>query len=183
MTIGRGIHFMSSAGRREAGQFVASRLGAFAVRRDAVVIAVSPGGLMVAGEIAAVLEAPLTVLVAPRVLRRGEVRCACAVDRDVILVDDGLSGSGPIRRVLSCVRGERPRRVLVVVPYIDRATFERLSAEADGVVSAIITEYIATVRALYDESPNAPPSWMLDLPVVDDDSVLVSQIRRSPLAR
>jgi putative phosphoribosyl transferase len=56
------------------------------------------------------------------------------VDRDVVLVDDGLATGSTARAALAALRPQRPRRLVLAVPVASPRTVEALSDEADEIV-------------------------------------------------
>jgi predicted phosphoribosyltransferase len=103
--------------RREAGRALAGRLGAYAGRRDVIVLGLPRGGVPVAAEVARALHAPLDVLVVRKLGVPGHEELALGavasggfcVLNDSIVRDLGL-GEATIERVARTEGAELARR-------------------------------------------------------------------------
>ena len=55
-------------------------------------------------------------------------------DREVILIDDGISAGTTMLAAVACVRSRAPKRVIVATPVASKRACERLGREADEVI-------------------------------------------------
>jgi predicted phosphoribosyltransferase len=126
-------------GRRQAGKLLATRLDAFA-DSSPLIIALSPGGTIVADAVAAALRARLALWCVPS----PDVR-----SRTVIAVDDGLLEVAPARAALRAMRSRTPTHLVLAVPVADRAASLELRADVDVVVSLQLEDDLPSVAARY----------------------------------
>jgi len=126
-------------GRRYAGKLLATRLESL---RDAnaLVVALSPGGTIVADAIAIALGARLSLwwsVPSPDV--RG---------RTVIAVDDGIVTAEPARPILRAISAQVPTRIVLATPIADRAALYDLHAHVD-VVALQVEDDLTSVASRY----------------------------------
>jgi putative phosphoribosyl transferase len=149
--------------RRDAGAALGKELLKRGDWQDPVVLALAPGGVPVAAEVARELDAPLDVLVpagpdrnAERErLYRGEHLPPVPVEgREVILVDDSVATGATMRAAVQAVRPLAPSRVVIAVPVGASESCEALRSVADGVVCARTPEPFGGVAQWYSEFPN-----------------------------
>lgn len=103
---------MSFASRQDAGQKLGRHLLNEGVRAD-VVVGLPRGGVVVAAEVAHVLNAPLGVLVVRKIghPQHREFAVGALAENDVVLVDEGVVGSNETTRAMvsEVIREERER--------------------------------------------------------------------------
>lgn len=73
------------------------------------------------------------------------------VDRDVVLVDDGLATGVTAEAALSALKRLRPRRLVLAVPVCASPTRDRLASAADQVVCAAAPPSFLSVGSWYDD--------------------------------
>lgn len=77
-------------------------------------------------------------------------------DREVILVDDGLSSGSVIRTAARAARQHRPARLIIAIPAVAASTLAEFRGEADRVACAVTPAPFHAAGSLYDQS--AAPS-------------------------
>ena len=125
-------------GRRYAGKLLATRLESLR-EANALVIALSPGGLIVADAIAIAIGGRLSRWTAPT----PDVRA-----RTVIAVDDGIVASESVRAVLATMRAMVPTHLVFATPIADRCALDEVRREADA-VALQIEEGLTSVASRY----------------------------------
>lgn len=110
----QGVRF---ADRRAAGRALAAELGAFAGRKDVVVLGLPRGGIPVAAEVATRLGLPLDACVVRKLgvpgreeLAMGAIASGGIVELDRALVDELGITQAQVREVIRCEREELERR-------------------------------------------------------------------------
>jgi predicted phosphoribosyltransferase len=193
------------ADRTEAGRQLADRCANIALERP-VVYALPRGGVPVAIEVAARLNAPLDLLLVrkigapaqpelavgaivdslgeeqPQVLINQEIAAASGadseylaaaqarewreierrraaylgerpsispVDRDAVVIDDGVATGATMRVAVQALKRRGARRVIVATPVAPPETVTRLQAEADLVVCLAQPEWFSGISAFY----------------------------------
>ncbi len=116
---------------------------------DAVVLAVSDNGSIVAGAVARSLGAPLEVLRPDEVGSPGSV-LARIVDRTVVLVDDGMTTGSTMVAACDLVREAGARRVVVGVPVAAVDAVGRARTVADEVVVLQVECDVARIADWYE---------------------------------
>jgi predicted phosphoribosyltransferase len=132
--------------RRDAGTKLAQTLQGFAELPDVVVLALSPGGVPIAYEIATALQVPLEVL-------------HVGIDvggHTVIVVDDGLPRGSVMRAAVAVLRVLRADLIVVAVPVADPAALADVHPHADEIVSVLTPDVFGRVGDWYRDF--APPS-------------------------
>ncbi|WP_233863301.1 phosphoribosyltransferase [Paraburkholderia adhaesiva] len=134
--------------RREAGRMLAQHLGAYAGRRDVVVLALPRGGVPVAFEVAAALGAPLDVLPVCKLgvpwqteLAMGALSSNGAQFVDEALVRETGVSAAQLQSAIATARIELGRREL-------RYRGERPPTPVAGRVVLIVDDGIATGASL-----------------------------------
>jgi putative phosphoribosyl transferase len=148
--------------RHDAGVALGKELLKRGDWQDPVVLALAPGGVPVAAEVARELDAPLDVLVpagsdrnAERErLYRGEQLAVPVEGREVILVDDGVVTGATMRAAVQAVGSLAPSRVVIAVPVGASESCDALRGVADGVVCVRTPEPFGGVAQWYSEFPN-----------------------------
>jgi predicted phosphoribosyltransferase len=84
-------------------------------------------------------------------LYRGDRPFPSLVDRDVVLVDDGLATGATMRAAVAACSRQGPRRVLVAVPVAPRETVEAFRREGIEVVAALVPDPFVAVGAWYED--------------------------------
>jgi putative phosphoribosyl transferase len=145
-------------GRMQAGNRLASYLSEYAESPDVVVVALARGGVPVAFELARVLRLPLEILVADRrhestarMYRSGRQPVSLE-GKQVILVDDGLSGESLMRHAVLILRSKKPRRTIVALPAASAEARRLLESEADIVVCPVMLRGAGESAACYEDS-------------------------------
>ncbi len=85
------------------------------------------------------------------------------VDRDVIVVDDGLATGLTAEAALRALRSIHPLRLLLAVPTCARQTADRLAALADAVVYVIAPKHFSAVSQWYDDFTQTSDREVVDL--------------------
>lgn len=148
--------------RRDAGVALGKELLKRGDWQDPVVLALAPGGVPIAAEVARELDAPLDVLVPAGAdrnaererLYRGEHLPVPVQGREVILVDDGVATGATMRAAVQAVRSLAPSRVVIAVPVGASESCEALGSVADSVVCVRTPEPFGGVAQWYSEFPN-----------------------------
>ena len=94
---------------------------------------------------------------------RGGRPVPAVVDRDVIVVDDGLATGLSAEAALRSLRALHPRRLLLAVPACARQTADRLAALADAVVYVIAPKHFSAVSQWYDDFTQTSDREVVDL--------------------
>jgi predicted phosphoribosyltransferase len=94
-------------------------------------------------------------------LYRGERPLPSLVDRDVVVVDDGLATGATMRAAVAACRELQPRRVLAAVPVAARETADAFRREGIDLVAPLVPEPFVAVGA-----------WYADFSAVTDDEVV-----------
>ncbi|HEX2197910.1 MAG TPA: phosphoribosyltransferase family protein [Burkholderiales bacterium] len=122
---------MKFTDRAAAGRALAGRLQHYAGRDNTLVLALPPGGVPVAVEVARNLEAPLDVLLARKLPAELGVPPGAVTQRIVILVDDGLASGATMRAAAAAVRRLQARRIVIALPVAAAGTCAALRGEVD----------------------------------------------------
>lgn len=145
------------ADRRHAGRYLAQRLERLDGTVD-LVLALAPGGVPVAYEVAHVLGVPLDVFAVGKLGLSGRPPVDVA-SRSVVLVDDGLATATAVRAALRVLRARLADRVVVAVPIGSYESVQSMKADADDVVCATTpSPFHDAMEAWYDD--RATPSDM-----------------------
>jgi putative phosphoribosyl transferase len=132
--------------RFEAGRELAGHLLEYADSPDVVVLGLAGGGMPVAFVLARILRLPLDVLVADwqqdfkaRMYRSGR-RAVDVQGKQVIVVDDGLTGESVLRSALRGLRMAGPDRIIVAVPAASSSRCSHLGHAADAIVCPLLMD-------------------------------------------
>jgi len=71
-------------------------------------------------------------------------------NRTVILVDDGIATGSTIRAVITLIRQQQPKRIIVAVPVAPKSVCKELQAEVDKLVCLKMPEPFYAVGLWYD---------------------------------
>lgn len=143
--------------RTAAGRQLALKLSAYANRPDVLVLALPPGGVPVAFEVAQALHAPLDVFLV------GKLGVPDVRGRTVILIDDGLTTGASMRAAIAALRKGQPARIVVAVPVGAPETCEEFRAEADDTVCVHVPDPFYAVGVWYDDFSQTTDEEVHDL--------------------
>lgn len=143
--------------RSSAGHELALRLDRYRDRGDVVVVALPPGGVPVAFEIAQALGAPLEVL--DRVVS-APVELA---SKTVILVDEGLASDGVMRAAVEAIYAQGPSRIVVAVPVGTLLACARVRPAIDELICLITHDYAYAVSPFYESFDPVSDEQIADL--------------------
>lgn len=143
--------------RAAAGRALAAELQAYADRSDVVVLALPPGGVPVAREVARALRVPLDLLIASdgvELIRQralyGGAHCSVSVTgRTVIVVDDGIGDGNSMRDALKALRPARPDWIVVAVPVAPAQAQDLIGTAADEFACVERLQEAADVERCY----------------------------------
>ncbi|RFU47698.1 phosphoribosyltransferase [Paraburkholderia sp. DHOC27] len=162
------------ANRTEAGRALARHLRAYAKRPDVVVLALPPGGVPVAWEVAAALEAPLDLLMVRKLgvpwqeeLAMGALASGGALYVDHALMREAAVGEPEFAQALAAARLELARREILyraARPAVDVTARVAIVVD-DGMATG--ATLLAAVRALRG---HAPAKIVAALPVAPHDA-------------
>lgn len=204
---------MTFSSRQDAGRKLGQRLLELAVEVD-LVAGLPRGGVVVAAEVAGILQRPLDVIVVRKIghpwhrefavgalagdgvvildkdmignnplaqaeledvieeekerLRQYQMKFCHGKKNDfkgrsVLVVDDGLVTGATAEVAVLSARGKEARSVFVAVPVASASAFERLSRQADAVVTLIVDPNFAAVGQYYKQFPQTSDEEVLAL--------------------
>ncbi len=163
---------MTFADRRDAGRRLAAALDHLRDRRP-YVIAVPRGGVVVAREVAAALQAPIDVIV-PRKLRapyNPELAVGAVAEGGAVFIDEEIArgiGAAYLEQEIAVQRGEIARRVQV---YRGTRRLPHLSGRTAIVVDDGIATGATMVAALRAVRALAPDRLVAAVPVAPPDGI------------
>lgn len=163
---------MTFADRRDAGRRLAAALDHLRDRRP-YVIAVPRGGVVVAREVAATLQAPIDVIV-PRKLRapyNQELAVGAVAEGGAVFIDEEIArgiGAAYLEQEIAVQRGEIARRVQV---YRGTRRLPHLSGRTAIVVDDGIATGATMVAALRAVRVLAPDRLVAAVPVAPPDGI------------
>lgn len=163
---------MTFADRRDAGRRLAAVLDHLRDRRP-YVIAVPRGGVVVAREVAASLQAPIDVIV-PRKLRapyNPELAVGAVAEGGAVFIDEEIAGgigTAYLEQEIAVQRGEIARRVQV---YRGTRRLPHLSGRTAIVVDDGIATGATMVAALRAVRALAPDRLVAAVPVAPPDGI------------
>ncbi|MFY9399232.1 MAG: phosphoribosyltransferase family protein [Desulfomonilia bacterium] len=132
--------------REEAGRLLAKELEAYA-DQDTVVLGIPRGGIVVAREVARILNAEFDIILARKLGAPGNPELAIgAVSEDgTLLLDEDLSqGSGPIGELAGYVEDEREKQYTLIAESIDRFRRGRKRSQLEGRAVIVTDDGLAT---------------------------------------
>jgi putative phosphoribosyl transferase len=190
------------ADRVEAGKRLIPALKGL-IDKDAIVLAIPRGGVVVGYEVAKALELPLDVIIPRKIgapsnpelaigamtedgtvlldewlmerlqvsedyirkeseaqkqeiqrrlnLYRGNIPYPNLVNRDVILVDDGIATGSTMKATLASVRNRKAKTVVIAVPVGPPSTILELEEKADHVVCLYTPEAFYAIGQFYED--------------------------------
>src|SRR5579875_1780334 len=161
--------------RADAGRQLARRL-AHLRGEDVVVLGLPRGGVPVAAEVAAALDADLDVIVVRklgvpfqpelgmgavgeggvRVVNRDIVRMAGVTDDDLAVVDDGIATGSTARAACQVARALGARRVVLAVPVAPRGWEARIGTDADEAIALRTPEDFFAIGQFYVDFAQTP---------------------------
>jgi len=142
--------------RREAGRALGAILAPYKAVHPTV-LALPPGGLPVACEVARALDAPLDVLV---VGNAGARLTSPIHGQTVIVVDDGMATGARMRVAVQVLRALDPRHIVVAVPVASRQGLVLARNVADDWACVLAPEPFTAVG-----------EWYADFRPVSDEEV------------
>ena len=150
---------MLFADRGDAGRQLAAKL--WHVRGEAVVVLGVPrGGVPVAFEVARALDAPLDVIVVPKVgvpcgpePVRGDRSTVSIEGRTVVVVDHGVATGSAARAACKAARVRGAKRVVLAVPVAPVDWIHRIGCAVDEYVCLGTPEPFDTIGRYYSAFP------------------------------
>jgi predicted phosphoribosyltransferase len=71
--------------------------------------------------------------------------------KTVILIDDGMATGNTILATINVLKKSNPAKIIVAVPVATETAIEKISSEADEVITLVVPEFFFGVGSFYDE--------------------------------
>ena len=138
--------------RSEAGRELAGLLRSYAHDPAVVVLGLTPGGIVVANEVAIALDVPLDGVMGRT--HRPHRSGAAPIDvegRTAILVDDGIASGATMVAAIAAVRALRPTRVVAAAPVASRESEQLIRQHAAATVLAYTPPRLYDIDLWYED--------------------------------
>ena len=140
--------------REEAGEYLGYELQSYRGLKP-VVLSISSGGLIVAREIARLIDADLDIIISQKITTENHRNFAKKrlKDRIVILADDGLSERVLLQTALKTLRQEEPEALILALPFGPEYIMQNLEKNADEIICLYTSPFFKKTESFYITSP------------------------------
>lgn len=132
--------------RQKAGEVISQKLQKFKGIRNALVLAVPRGGVVIGRAVSDALGIPLGVIYAKKIPTPGQSELAMGArivkrkrfgkmpkvkDKTVILVDDGIATGATVEAAIKYLRGKKVKKIVLAVPVAPKSLVKKLKNLVD----------------------------------------------------
>ena len=154
--------------RQEAGEALSQKLLKFKGIKDAVVLAIPRGGVVIGKIIADTLGMPLGMVYAKKIPTPGQPELAAGAyidrskkfgktpdvkDKTVILTDDGIATGATIETAIKYLKKKRVGKITLAVPVAPRDTVKKLKHLVDKLIILETPAHFGAVGEFYRDFP------------------------------
>ena len=164
--------------RQEAGRFLSRKLLKFKSRKDAFVLAIPRGGVVIGKVVSDALQIPLGVVYAKKIPTPGQPELAAGArivrtkkfgktpevkDKSVILVDDGIATGETTKAAIKYLKRKKARKIILAMPVAPKEIVEKLKCKVDKLVILAIPDYFGAVGEFYRDFPQVSDEEVVKL--------------------
>lgn len=164
--------------RQEAGVLVAKKLQKYKSRKNALVLAIPRGGVVIGKILADELKVPLGVIYAKKIPTPGQPELAAGArivrtskfgktpetkDKEVILTDDGIATGETVKAAIKYLKRKKAKRIILVIPVAPKDTFRKLKKMVDEVIILATPVFFSAVGEFYRDFPQVSDEEVLQL--------------------
>lgn len=160
--------------RQEAGEALSQKLLKFkgslarASVKDALVLAIPRGGVVIGKIVSDALGIPLGVVYAKKIPTPGQPELAAGAritrnkkfgetpnveGKTIILVDDGIATGATVEAAILYLRKKKVKKIILAVPVAPKETVEKLKRRVDKLIILETPTYFGAVGEFYRDFP------------------------------
>ena len=164
--------------RQEAGEILSQKLLKFKGIKNALVLAIPRGGVVIGKAVSDALGIPLGVVYAKKIPTPGQPELAAGAriartkkfgktpdvkDKSVILVDDGIATGATIETAIKYLRKKKVGKITLAVPVAPKETVEKFKHLADKLIILETPIYFGAVGEFYRDFPQVSDEEVIQL--------------------
>lgn len=82
--------------------------------------------------------------------------------KTIVIIDDGVATGNTLLATIRLLRNEKPLKIIVAVPVISKSAAQKISLEADELITVFIPETFYGVGAFYDDFTQVSDEEVID---------------------
>ena len=170
--------------RQEAGGILSQKLLKFkgiiaqACVKNALVLAIPRGGVVIGKIVSDALRIPLGVVYAKKIPTPGQPELAAGAhiarskkfgktpnvkDKNIILVDDGIATGATIETAIKYLRKKKVKKIILAVPVAPKEAVEQLKRRVDKLIILETPAYFGAVGEFYHDFPQVTDEEAIEL--------------------
>ena len=164
--------------RTKAGELLSQKLLKFKGIKDAFVLAIPRGGVVVGKVVSDTLGIPLGIVYAKKIPTPGQPELAAGAhitkgkkfgktpdvkDKNAILVDDGIATGATIRAAIKYLGAKKVKKIILAAPVAPKDTVEELKPLVDKIVVLYTPDDFSSVGQFYRYFPQITDEEVVSL--------------------
>ena len=164
--------------RQEAGEILSRKLLKFKGIKDAVVLAIPRGGVVVGKVVSNALHVPLGLVYAKKIPTPGQPELAAGAritkakkfgrtldvkNKTVILVDDGIATGATVEAAIKYLKKKRVGKITLAVPVAPKENAEKLKRSVDKLIILETPTLFSAVGEFYRDFPQVTDEEVIGL--------------------
>ena len=138
--------------RFDAGRRLAERLKEEGIGKNPLILALAPGGVIVAASVAGLLDTPI------KLAKKGVSGLQNLKEKSIIIVDDGQIERKKISRLIKNLRKEKAAWITVCLPVYPFSKVRSLKKIADLVIALFQPKIFFDTKEYYSDFPEVTPA-------------------------
>jgi len=138
--------------RFDAGRKLAERLKEEGIGKNPLILALTPGGVIVAASVAGLLDTPI------KLVKTKSLSLKNLKEKSIIVVDDGQIERKKISRLIKSLRKENASRITVCLPVYPFKKVQSLKKTADRVIALFQPKIFFDTKEYYSDFPEVTPA-------------------------
>jgi len=164
--------------RQEAGEILSQKLLKFKGIKNALILAIPRGGVVIGKVVADTLGIPLGMVYAKKIPTPGQPELAAGAyiargkkfgktpnvnSKTVILTDDGIATGATVETAIKYLRKEKVKKIILAVPVAPKETVKKLKCMVDRLIILETPTFFGAVGEFYRDFPQVTDEEVIQL--------------------